>query len=56
MRLDSDSYSCSLSLEQVKEIGEMIQVSWVKGDTERMMDNEGHKALVEGNGDAVTGQ
>ncbi|PWA73844.1 hypothetical protein CTI12_AA256260 [Artemisia annua] len=55
-RSDSDSQSCSISLEQVKEIGEMIGVSWVKAESERMKDNEGHEALIGGNGDAVTGQ
>ncbi|GJY61803.1 hypothetical protein Tco_0462460 [Tanacetum coccineum] len=56
VRSNSDSHSCSISLEQVKEIGELIRVSWVKADAKRMMDNESHKAFAERNGDAVTEQ
>ncbi|GJY08612.1 hypothetical protein Tco_0375666 [Tanacetum coccineum] len=51
-----DCHSCSISLEQVKDIRELIGVSWVKADAERMMDNDGHKAFAERNDDAVTKQ
>ncbi|GKE06186.1 hypothetical protein Tco_1398204 [Tanacetum coccineum] len=56
VRSDLDCHSCSISLEQVKDIRELIGVSWVKADAERMMDNDGHKAFAERNDDAVTKQ
>ncbi|GJS35008.1 transposon TX1 [Tanacetum coccineum] len=36
-RRDYDSKSCSISLEQVKEAGELIGVSWVQAEAEKEM-------------------
>ncbi|GJV06267.1 transposon TX1 [Tanacetum coccineum] len=34
-RMDSSSKSCSINMEQVKEIGELIGVSWVRAENEK---------------------
>ena len=35
-RAESENKSCNISMEQVKEIGEMIGVSWALVDEERL--------------------
>ncbi|GKB47973.1 RNA-directed DNA polymerase, eukaryota [Tanacetum coccineum] len=39
-RAESDSKSCSINMEQVKEIGELIGVSWAKAESEKAKDVE----------------
>ncbi|GJT96325.1 putative ribonuclease H protein [Tanacetum coccineum] len=39
-RAESDSKSCSINMEQVKEIGELIRVSWAKAEREKAKDVE----------------
>ncbi|PWA84156.1 hypothetical protein CTI12_AA160700 [Artemisia annua] len=37
-RVESDNTSCSINMDQVKEIGEMIGVSWEKAEKEKIKD------------------
>ncbi|PWA75311.1 Transposon TX1 [Artemisia annua] len=45
-RADSDNKSCSINMEQVKEVGELIGVSWAMAEEEKKMEGKGQNELL----------